>query len=340
MCTAVSIKDKLHLFGRTLDLECSFGEEVVITPRNFTLSFLFEKGFSSHSALLGTAHIQDGFPLYYDAVNESGLAIAALNFPGNAVYLPCREGMHNIASFELIPWVLCNCDTLSSALDLLNSTNVTPDIFGNELPATPLHWLIADSHGSATIEPSADGLKIYKNPLGVLTNSPDFPYHFPRLAEFMQLGNKPPENNIFPSYVLTPYSRGMGAMGLPGDFSSSSRFVRAVFAKSKTTATDNTPLQQISRFFHVMDTVNQPCGCAVTDDGKPIYTVYTSCIDTENLVYYFTTYGCRRIRAVRLDGENRQKYTLFSFRMNANEDILSANRCPQTSKATLSLSFD
>ncbi len=323
MCTAVSIEEKLHLFGRTLDLECSFGEKVVVAPRNFKLSFLFEKGFSSHSAMLGTAHIANGFPLYYDAVNEAGLAIAALNFPGNAVYLPYREGMHNIASYELIPWVLCNCDTLSSAIDLLKSTNVTPDSFGKELPTTPLHWIIADRHGSATIEPSADCLKIYENPLGVLTNSPDFPYHFTRLADFMQLGNKPPENNISPSCNLTIYSRGMGAMGLPGDFSSSSRFVRAVFAKSKTTAAGDTEAEQISRFFHVMDTVSQPLGCAVTDGGKPVYTVYTSCIDTANTAYYFTTYGCRRIRAVNLDSAALESSSLISFPMNTNEDVLN-----------------
>ncbi len=325
MCTALSIEDKLHLFGRTLDLECSFGEQVVIAPRNFRLSFLYEKGFSSHPALLGTAHISGGFPLYYDAVNESGLAIAALNFPDNAVYLDRRDGMHNIASYELIPWVLCNCDTLSSALDLLNTTNVTPDSFGDSLPATPLHWLLSDKHGSATIEPTSDGLKIYENPFGVLSNSPDYPYHFTRVSDFMQLGSKPPQNSIFPSCDLTPYSRGMGAMGLPGDFSSSSRFVRAVFAKSKTVTATDTPLEQISRFFHVMDTVSQPLGCAVTEDGRPIYTVYTSCIDTANPTYYFTTYGCRRIRAVNLDSSVLESSSLISFPMNTNEDVLNIN---------------
>lgn len=325
MCTAVSIKDKLHLFGRTLDLEYSFGEEVVITPENFPLFFRFEKGFSSHSALLGTAHIADGFPLYYDAANESGLAIAALNFPGNAVYLPYREGMHNIASYELIPWLLCSCDSLSAALELLKNTNVTPDSFRRDMPATPLHWLISDSQSSATVEPTSDGLKIYENPFGVLTNSPDFPYHFTHLTDFMQLGSKPPQNSIFPSCNLTPYSRGMGAMGLPGDLSSSSRFVRAVFAKNKTYSAGDSMLEEVSRFFHVMDTVCQPRGCAVTEDGKPIYTVYTSCIDTENLVYYFTTYGCRRIRAVNLDSAVLESSSLISFPMNTNEDVLNIN---------------
>lgn len=316
MCTAIS--DKM-LFGRTLDLEQSLGESVIITPSSYKLSFLYQPPIHLHNALIGIGIIREGKPLYYDAVNSTGLAAAALNFPDNAVYHEHRATKKNVASFELIPWLLSQCRDISDATALLSSANIVPDAFCEGLPASPLHWLIADKSRAIVVESTREGLNVYDAPLGVLTNNPPFPYHLLNISNYMQLSPAPPQNKLYPSVKLGAYSRGMGALGLPGDFSSTSRFVRAVFAKSHTQAVA-TEDGQISRFFHVMGTVNQPNGCALTDKDKPVRTVYTSCACLESSTYYFTTYDCRRIRAVRLK-ENETGERLSTYPLAAKEDI-------------------
>ena len=106
MCTAVTYKTKDHYFGRNLDLEGSFGETVTVTPRNFPLAFRKMGMLETHYAMIGMAHIAEGYPLYYDATNEKGLSAAGLNFPGNAHYFPAQNDGQDIASFELIPFIL------------------------------------------------------------------------------------------------------------------------------------------------------------------------------------------------------------------------------------------
>lgn len=325
MCTAVSSMGERHLFGRTLDLECSYGESVVIAPRAFDFNFIYEKRQTQGLAMIGTAHVSDGLPLYYDAVNEAGLCAAGLNFPQFAVYRAYEEGKRNIASFELIPWVLSQCRSLNEAITLLENTNVTSDCYSPELPPTPLHWLISDKSGSIAVEPMENGLNIHDDPFGVLTNSPPFPFHLSNLSNYMGLAPSAPSNTLFPGTELAYYSRGLGAFGLPGDFSSASRFVRATFANAHTHK-GISKQEQVGGFFHVMDTVSQPKGCALTETGRPIYTVYTSCADTESGEYYFTTYGCRQIRCVRLTDAAKRSDTITAFPMQADENILQVDK--------------
>ncbi|MBQ7337370.1 MAG: choloylglycine hydrolase [Clostridia bacterium] len=317
MCTAISHCGERHLFGRTLDLECSYGEQVVITPRNFRLDYLHEAAMPTHAAMIGVACVAAGRPLYYDAINEAGLAMAGLNFPAYARYHAPAAGAYNVASFELIPWVLGQCRTREEALALLRHTNITTDCASDALPATPLHWMVADRSGASVVESVETGTMIYENPFGVLTNSPPFLYHLTHLTDYMQLGAAPAQNRLCPSATLRAYSRGMGAMGLPGDGSSASRFVRAVFAENHTTTVQG---EEISRFFHVMDAISVPRGCIRTDEGKEVLTLYTSCADTATGQYYFTTYGCRRIRGVSLDGA-REGGALSCISMQGEEDI-------------------
>ena len=299
MCTAVSINGETHLFGRTLDVDCSYGESVIITPRNFRLEFLHEKAEKSHLAMIGIGCVRDGVPLYFDAMNESGLSAAGLNFTISAKYHPFADGLHNIASFEVISWVLSQCKTLCDAKELLKSTNITSDNFSAALPTTPLHWIIADKTGAITVESVSSGLEIHENSLGVLTNEPPFNYHVTHLSDFLQLTPNAPKNNICRELTLAPYSRGMGAMGLPGDFSSSSRFVRAFFVKSHIETSPES--DEINRFFHVMNSVSIPLGCSKNEYGQNMYTLYTSCADSSSLTYHFTTYSDCQIRSVTMD---------------------------------------
>ncbi len=315
MCTAIH---KNQLFGRTLDLECSFGESVVFTPRDYPLSFLYDTTLSHHPACLGCAHLREGRPLYYDAMNEVGLAVAALNFPVSARYSPPHPSKRNLASFEVIPALLGGCRTLSEARDFLKDAHITDDSAFSELPATPLHWMVADATGAFVAEPTSEGLQIHENPVGVLCNEPPFPYHMTHLCDFLSLSPVQPKNHMVPSVSLTPYARGMGAMGLPGDSSSASRFVRGVYAREHI---QWDPHEEIEGFFHLMDTVAQPKGLAVTDEGAPIYTVYTDCMNLSARTYSFTTYSCRSIRTHSMSDHPLDGDSLWHMPMNERKSV-------------------
>ena len=218
MCTAATYKTKDFYFGRTLDYEFSYGDEIIITPRNYPFVFRHTKTLENHYALIGMACCADNYPLYYDAINEKGLCIAGLNFVGNAWYCKDEPGKDNVAQFELIPWLLGRCATVQDARTLLDRMNLVDTPFCEGMPVASLHWMIADNHECITLESTKDGLHVYDNPAGVLTNNPPFPMQLFALNNYMQLSPKATGNHFAPNVPLNAYSRGMGAMGLPGGF--------------------------------------------------------------------------------------------------------------------------
>ena len=234
MCTAITYKTDDFYFGRTLDYEFSYGERVTIAPRNFFLNFKNGETIKSHYAILGMAHVSENYPLFYDGINEKGLAMAGLNFPQNAHYNEELDEKNNIASFELILYILSKCDGVKTAKKELEKINIINTPFSEKLLPSPLHFIIADKKEAITVEPRKDGLKIYENPVGVLTNNPPFDMQIFNLNNYMHLSKKDPENHFSKNLDLKTYSRGMGALGLPGDLSSQSRFIRAAFIKENS----------------------------------------------------------------------------------------------------------
>ena len=318
MCTAISYRNNAHYFGRTLDYERSYGEEVVLTPRNFPLPFRQLPAFERHHAILGMAHVENGYPLYYDAMNEKGLCMAGLNFVGFAAYN--GKGRDLVAPFEFIPWVLGQCETVAQVRVLLTHTALTETDFSDRLPASRLHWLIADRDETITVEAMADGLHVHDNPAGVLTNNPPFPEQMRHLAGFAHLSPLPQENH-FP-IDLNPISRGMGAVGLPGDLSSPSRFVRAAFTTLHSLCDE---CESISQFFHLLCSVEQVKGCCRLEDGSLEHTIYTSCCDTARALYCYTTYANRRITAIDMNREDLGGNALIRWPLTTGEDIFIQN---------------
>lgn len=316
MCTAISYIGKRHYFGRNLDLEYHYTEQVLVTPRKFPFDFRNGTLLPQHFAMIGMATVIDGYPLYYEATNECGLSMAGLNFPGNAVYHPENKDSDNVAPFELIPWLLGQCKSVTEAEKLLQRTSIWMEAFHPKLPPSPLHWLISDCSRSIVLESMADGMHIYDNPLGVLTNNPPFPYHMLHLSDFSRLT---PGDIDLPE-GLTRYSNGMGAIGLPGDFSSASRFVRCAFVKEHSMAQDD----DISEFFHLLASVSMPSG-SVLVQGKPEITRYSSCCDTAAGIYYYRTYNNLRITAVRMHSCPLDSCRLFAFDLRETNDIYFEN---------------
>ena len=252
--------------------------------------------------MIGMAHAADGYPLYYDATNEKGLSIAALSFPGESYYHEKKSDVLNLAPWELIPFVLGECETAAQAKPLLSKVNLTKEPFSKNLPLTPLHFLIADQYEAFVAEPTAKGLCLTENPVGILTNSPPFDFQMQYLNLFMGLSNKPVENRFSKEISFRKISHGMGAIGLPGDLSSPSRFVRAAFVKYHSFKRES-EVHDIRQFFHILSSVEQQKGC-VDLDGKFEFTLYSSCCDTDKGVYYYKTYDNSTIVGIDMKKED------------------------------------
>lgn len=324
MCTAATYKTNDFYFGRTLDYESSYGEEIVIMPRNFRLEFLSEGICEKHYAVIGTAHIAGGYPLFYDAVNEKGLCMAGLNFVGNAHYFKNKNGKSNIAQYEFIPLILGKCASTDEAKELISNINITDTPFSEHMPVGQLHWIIADKNSAITVESVSDGIKVYDNPLGVLTNNPPFDEQMFRLNDYMHLSSRQPKNTFSDKLELKAYSRGMGAIGLPGDLSSQSRFVRVAFVKANSVSGKG-ETESVSQFFHILGSVDQPRGCCEVADGKYEITIYTSCCNADKGIYYYTTYDNHRISAVDMRKESLDGNELISYLMITEEKINCQN---------------
>lgn len=324
MCTAVTYKTNDFYFGRTLDYEYSYMEEVTITPRNYQFKFNEKEAINTHYAIIGMAYVAEDYPLYYEAINEKGLGIAGLNFVGNANYNDPIEGKDNIAQFEFIPWILSQCETVKEAKKLIEKINITNTPFNKQLPLAQLHWIIADQNESITVESVQEGIKIYKNPVGVLTNNPTFDKQLFALNNYINLSNKTPENKFATDLELNKYSRGMGAIGLPGDLSSQSRFVRASFVKMNSVSAEGEN-ESVSQFFHILNSVDQQRGCCQLEDGKYEITIYTSCCNASKGIYYYTTYDNHQITAVDMHKEDLNMNKLIRYPLIKEEQIKSQN---------------
>ncbi len=272
MCTAIKYE---NYFGRNLDLWCHYDTEVIKTPEN---------KLSNRYPILGTATVINGYPLYFDAMNDRGLAMAGLNFPGNAVYFPLDKSKKNLAPYELIPYIIGNFTSIEEVAEELKGVNILDRPFSEDLPLSPLHWMISDKNNSIVLESTEKGLKIYPNPHHVLTNNPPFDIQSFNIRNYNNLSTHGREED---------YSLGMGALGLPGDLSSMSRFVRAAFH------TKNSPKGLCAnQLFHLLYSVAMPKGSVITPDGSEEYTQYSCCCDLENGKYYYTEYDNLNVRSI------------------------------------------
>ncbi len=324
MCTALSFTTKDHYFGRNLDLECSYGERVCVMPRNFSFPMRKMSTLNKHYAMIGMAVVVGGVPLFYDASNECGLAMAGLNFPDNAYFSEFCDGKDNVTPFEFIPWILGKCKTVNEARMLLDRINLVNIPFSSEFPLSPLHWIISDRNESIVVESMYDGLHIHDNPVGVLTNNPPFDYHMFNLNNYRNLCVDNGDNRFSSKIKLDNYCRGLGAIGLPGDVSSMSRFVRMVFSSQNSVCNED-EMSSVGQFFHLLTSVEMNRGVCLTEAGEWDITVYSSCINTERCLYYYTTYDNRQITCVNMYHTDLDSDALSLFSLVSEQQILYKN---------------
>lgn len=320
MCTSILMKSKDVYFGRNLDVNQAYNQEVVISPRNYCFNFSKEASQDNHYAIIGMATIIDNYPLYADAANEKGLAIAGLNFPDNAHYFDVLPTGYNVSAYEFIPWILCKCESLAEVKKLLKNVTITNTPFSSSMGLTPLHWMISDKSGSIVVESMSDGLKIIDNPIDVLTNNPPFEYHLQNLNNYMHLTSTPPKNTFTQKTKLVSYGAGMGAIGLPGDSSPSSRFIRAAFNLSNSVC-DITEASCVTQFMHILNSVAMVKGTVEIKEKDYDITLYSSCINLTSGVYYYKNYFNNEIIKIDMHTKDLTSNSLISFPWNMNQSF-------------------
>lgn len=319
MCTAMFMSKAHHnsYFGRTMDFSYPLCPELYFVPKNYQWNNILEThSICSHYAFMGIG--QNISPVVFaDGVNEMGFAAAALYFPGYAQYDSVSfnySATPSVSAVELVGFLLGQSSSVDEAVSILHSIKIV----GTEDPITnsiaPLHWIMADNSGRCmTIEKTADGLHLTDNPIGVLSNSPDFQWHMTNLRNYMNVSQFQTEEKHWDFLRLTPFGQGNGGLGLPGDYSPPSRFVKTAFQKTHLSLPSGRN-EAVSTCFHILDGVSIPKGCVMTHRGTADYTQYTAFIDLNTREYFYKTYENSRIFSVGFPDEKDYGCSMISLR--------------------------
>lgn len=284
MCTCVSFLNQHQqlYFGRNLDVSSSYGETVMITPRNYNFPFKHLPNIQTTKAIIGMGICDKTYPLYFDAANENGLCIANLNFPTFAYYHPHPiPNKINLTSYEFMMWVLQNFDTVAQLLPILQDVVFIDTPLHNQMPTVPAHWMISDAHQTIVVEPTKQGIKIYNNPVNVLTNNPSFDWHLMNLHQYVGIQPNSKDSINWNDYTLKPLGVGTGSFALPGDYTPQSRFIKASYVNTHYPTVESEE-ENIYRMFTTLAQVSMPLGC-VQDE----ISVYSSCYSTKTKTYYY-----------------------------------------------------
>lgn len=325
MCTSILYTAGDHYFGRNLDLEVSFGQEVVVTPRDYPFHFRQMPTIDHHYAITGVALVQDNYPLYFDGANEEGLGMAGLNFDGPAHFFPVQDGKDNVSPFEFIPYVLSQCKDVAEAKKLLTNLSLVDINFSDQLQLSPLHWLIGDRSGKAiVVESTATGLHVYDNPTRVLTNNPEFPAQLLNLANYQEVSPADPTNQLAPDIDLKVNSRGLGSHMLPGGMDSTSRFVKECFTLHHAPTSQDEAVN-VTNYFHCLHAVEQQKGLDEVAPQTFEYTIYSDCVNLTTGTLYYTTYDNNQVNAVAMRNVNLNSAELKTYPLIAKQTIKFQN---------------
>lgn len=275
--------------------------------------------------MIGVSVVEDNYPLYCDAINEKDLGIAGLDFVGPCKYFSVDKSKNNMASFELIPYLLGSCETIDDVKKILANMNITNESFSDNLPAATLHWLMGDRSGkSIVVESTSTSLHIYDNSVNTLTNDPVFPAQVETLANFASVSPAQPKNTLVPNADINLYSRGLGTHHLPGGTDSNSRFIKASFVLAHSPK-GNDEVENVTNFFHILHSVEQAKGTDEVEDNVFEFTMYSDCMNLDKGILYFTTYDNNQINAVDMNNEDLDTSDLITYELFKDQAIKFEN---------------
>lgn len=317
MCTSLTITNQSnhHFLGRTMDFGFQLEGRPVVIPRNYTWNLTLDGEHRTKYGFVGTGRNLGEYFLA-DGVNEKGLAVAELYFLNEAHYHSQeKEEKVNLAPHELIMWLLSQIESITELrerIDEINLVDAEVPLFGF-LP--PLHFIVTDKTGETVVLESDSGeLEIKENPVGVMTNSPDFGWHLKNLNNYLGIQPTNFPNKTINGFELKPFGQGSGTLGLPGGYTSPERFVRAAYLRALTT-TGNTVSEALNAIFKILGIMTIPKGVNIKDDGSSDYTQYRAVFDVTDLTYYFSPYDSQEIFTISLDEDllNKKEPTEFAY---------------------------
>ncbi len=327
MCTALTLvtKDGEHLFGRNMDIEYEFGQSVGIIPRNYEYINMSTKATEKVKyAIIGMITMIENHPMICDGLNEKGLAIAGLNFPTYCKWEDSLvEGKINLPAYDFMLWVLSNFESIEDLKKEVLNVNLMSTRISEQVPPPCLHWIVTDVTGkSIVIEKTADSYKVYDNYVGILGNSPTFDWHVTNLRQYIGLVPEQVTEGTWSLQHLLALGQGVGAVGIPGDWTPASRFVRTAFLRHTALANDADKLN-IMDFFHILNNVAMVRGSVRTPQNMSDITQYTACMNQEKGLYYYNTYNNNVLNVIDMHKEdlNAKDVKLFKY-----EDTLVVNQ--------------
>ena len=314
-CTALTLQgaDGTVVFGRTMEwAEFDMEPRFTLVPRGLALAAAVMpdgKAGASWHGQYGFAGIDMlGQPTYADAVNEQGLAVSMLYFPGFAAYQkydPAQAG-NSLSPDNVATWIAGNFATTREVRDGISKVRVVPVVQPILGIASPAHWIVTDpGKQQLVIEYLGGQLHVYDAPLGVMTNAPPYDWHITNLRNYLNLRAVAWPDVGIADLDITPLGVGSGMIGLPGDFTPPSRFIRAV-AFSQTARKTTGGYDTVREQFRILDNFNVPIAAVaggIPPGLKPLKysgTQYTTAIDLKNMVFYYHTDSDRTVRKVNL----------------------------------------
>jgi choloylglycine hydrolase len=310
-CTGITIKPKdgSIIFARTLEFASDLKSNIIIVPRGteYTGTAPGDKPglrWQSKYGVVGTNAFD--MPVTLDGLNEKGLHVGLFYFPGFSKYQDVKAADFDkaIAPWELGVYLLGTCADVNEAVAAAKSVLVGNAVQKDMGFIPPAHYIVTDATGKSVVLEFVDGeLKTHNNPLGVLTNSPTFDWHITNLSNYVTMSDQNIERMDLGGKEIKSLGQGSGMLGLPGDFTPPSRFVRAV-AFSQTAEPVEHARDGVLQAFHILNQFDIPKGSARgIENGKEVadYTQWTAAADLQNMRFYFRTFDNSRIRAVDLN---------------------------------------
>ncbi|WP_294187206.1 choloylglycine hydrolase [uncultured Clostridium sp.] len=329
MCTALNISSKegKYFFGRNMDLAYTFNQEVIMMPRSYEFKDIVSGNIiTNNRAILGMGTIIDNHPTIADGMNENGLAAAGLNFAGYAFFeKELSKEKTNVTPYDFIQWILSNHDTVEEVKKSIENIELVDIPINEKTPCPTLHWMVSDKSGkSIVIEKTKEKFAFYDNTVGVMTNNPTFDWHLTNLNEYMFITPNNPKNTEWSNQELTPLGIGAGTLGIPGDFASVSRFVRIAYIRANMPEINN-DINAVTQFFHMLDYVKMVKGGVITPEGLEDLTLYSSCMNLEDCIYYYKNYDNNRINTIDMKKEELEGKDLIVYKYLTTQDIYYQN---------------
>jgi choloylglycine hydrolase len=285
-------------FGRTMDFSHDIIPQLYIVPSSYVwYGSLSNNEMRDSYRFIGLGQELDGILGFFDGVNEKGFAAAVLYFAGYAQYsTAAHKDAEPIASIDFLHYILGRCASVKDLPDLLKAITIVgaPDPVTKTI--APLHWIATDRSGACTvIEPTGRGLELINNPIGVMSNSPDFHWHMTNLRNYIEASPTQTEEVFWDNIRLTPFGQAGGTIPLPGGFTSPERFVRTAYLKAHLPKPKDSN-EAIAACFHILESVSIPKGAVLTSRNTYDYTKYTAFINTSTCEYFYKTYDDINVR--------------------------------------------